>query len=199
MLEEITVKNFFLLAATVICAALPATPASPHKAHEHGAARMNLSVEGQKAEIELEVPLADLVGFEHAPETDAQKKAVRDMAEIMHNAGALFIFPVEADCRPEKVSLESDALGDDLLAAPAAQGRREEKAEESGGHEQAGEKHADLDAEWTFICRNPEKLKSIELSIFKYFPSLREITVQMVTPEKQGAAGLTPRSAVLRW
>jgi hypothetical protein len=188
----------------LVCAALLAAPAYAHKAHEHGTAHMNLSVEGQEVEIDLEVPLADLTAFEHAPETDAEEKAVRDAAAILHDAGKLFIFPVEAACRPEKVSLESEVISIELLAAPgahkdAAKHGAAEKKEVHGKHEKVVEEHADLDAEWTFICRNPEKLRHIEVGLFKYFPSLQEIEVQMVTPGKQGAAELTPQSAVLRW
>ncbi|MDR1685517.1 MAG: DUF2796 domain-containing protein [Desulfovibrio sp.] len=196
-------KHRTVFAEVLVCAALLATPAYAHKAHEHGAARMNLSVEGQEVEIELEVPLADLTAFEHAPETDAEKKAVRDAAAILHDAGKLFMFPAEAGCRSTKISLESDVLSDDLLAAPGARkGTAKhgaaEKKERHDDHEKA-EKHADLDAEWTFVCRNPEKLRRLEVGLFKHFPSLREIDVQMTTPGKQGAAELTPQSAILRW
>jgi hypothetical protein len=186
-----------------VCAVLLAAPAYAHKAHEHGAAHMNLSVEGEKAEIEMEIPFADLTAFEHAPETEAEKKAVLNAAAILHDAAKLFVFPAEAGCRPTKVSLESDIAGEELLAAPGTRGGaakhgEEGKKERHDDHEKA-EKHADLDAEWTFVCRNPEKLRRIEVALFKHFPSLQEIDVQMTTPGRQGAAELTPQSAVLQW
>jgi hypothetical protein len=37
------------------------------------------------------------------------------------------------------------------------------------------------------------------VGLFKHFPSLREIDVQMTTPGKQGAAELRPQSTVLGW
>jgi hypothetical protein len=200
MTREVSVKHSILFTAALVCAALSAAPALADKAHRHGAARMDLAVEGRGVEIELEVPLADLVAFEHAPETDAQREAVMVAAAIMHDAGRLFTFPAEADCSPERISLESEVVDGELLAAPGAHAHGAKgKTGRHDGHEKAEEVHADLDAEWIFICRNPEKLKSIEVGLFKHFPSLQEIAVQMLTPAGQGAAELTPQSSVIRW
>ncbi|MDR1947373.1 MAG: DUF2796 domain-containing protein [Desulfovibrio sp.] len=205
-------KNIVLFVA-VACASAFGRPASAHEAHEHGTARLNLSVEGQRVEIKLETPLANLISFEHAPSTDAQKKEVRDMAAALHKADTLFIFPAEARCRLEKVSLESEVLSADLLAAAGAsaglagkdaihKGASHKDAAEkapAGGKEEGGETHADLDAEITFLCDNSENLKRIEVRMFAQFPDLREIEVQTVTPGRQGAAELTPQSNVIGW
>jgi len=40
-----------------------------HGAHVHGMARLDLAWEGAQVQIRLETPLANLVGFEHRPET----------------------------------------------------------------------------------------------------------------------------------
>jgi hypothetical protein len=167
-----------------------------HGAHEHGVAHMNLAVEGQKVEIELETPLANILSFEHAPETDTQKKEVRDMAAVMRKADMLFIFPAEAQCRVEKVSLESEAISDELLASKAS--GPTEKAH--GGEKKDGEEsHADLDVEISFLCRHPEKLNSVTVNLFSVFPNLREVEVQLVTPKGQKAAEATPTSNRIRW
>jgi hypothetical protein len=203
-LQEIIMKKSMLFVFVIVCFTGFGTPAFAHEAHEHGTARVNLSVEGQKVEIELETPLAGLISFEHAPETAAQKEEVRGMAKTLHNAGALFLFPADAKCRLEKVSLASEAISDDLLSptgAPAVTGAKEgEKKEVSHEDKKDGEKdHADLDAEISFICRNPEKLNRIEVGMFKAFPNLEKIEVRMVTPKGQGAAELAPQSNVVKW
>ncbi|WP_444884808.1 ZrgA family zinc uptake protein [Microbulbifer sp. PSTR4-B] len=41
--------------------------------HVHGKAMMYLVAETDKIRIELESPLSNLVGFEHAPRNDTQK------------------------------------------------------------------------------------------------------------------------------
>jgi hypothetical protein len=197
-------KKNIVFTFSVICLVALGTPTFAHEAHEHGTARINLGLEGQRVNIELETPLANLISFEHAPETDGQNEEVRNMAKIMRNAEALFLFPVEAECRLEKVSLKSEAIRDELLfpdGAPAVTGAKaeSEKAASPGEKKETEERHADLDAEITFICRQPEKLTRIEVGMFKRFPNLKEMDVQMVTPKGQGAAELTPKANVITW
>jgi hypothetical protein len=197
-------KKSMLFASVIACLITAGVPAFAHEAHEHGTARINLSLEGQKVEIEFETPLASLISFEHAPETDAQKKELRDMATTMRKADTLFIFPAEAQCRLEKVSLESEAITDDLFSpagtsAVASAKGGERKADSPGDKKEDEESHADLDAEISFICRHPEKLNRIEVDMFRIFPGLQKIEMQMVTPKGQRAAKLAPRSNVAKW
>ncbi|MDR2801071.1 MAG: DUF2796 domain-containing protein [Desulfovibrio sp.] len=194
-------KKSMFFASAVACLITAGAPAFAHEAHEHGKARLNLNVEGQQVEIELETPLAGLVSFEHAPETDAQKKELRDMAAILRKADTLFIFPAEARCRLEQVSLESEVIRDNLLSptgTPVA-GAKAGEGEARGDKKEEGEGHADLDAEISFICRHPEKLNRMEVGMFKAFPNLKEIKMQMVTPKGQRAAELTPQSNIAQW
>jgi hypothetical protein len=167
-----------------------------HAAHEHGVAHMNLAVEGRQVEIELETPLANVLSFEHAPETDAQKQEIRTMAAVMHKAEELFVFPAAAQCRVETVSLESAAISDDLLA-PKASAEPTEQARD--GEPTDEEAHADLDVEISFLCLQPEQLNSLTVNLFSAFPNLQEVEVQLVTPHGQKAAEATPASNVLRW
>ena len=42
-------------------------------AHEHGHLVLNIAIEGDRIEMELMAPGVDIVGFEHAAETDEHK------------------------------------------------------------------------------------------------------------------------------
>lgn len=178
------------------------TSAAAHEAHVHGIAHMNLLVEKQAVEIELVSPLANVLSFEHEPETDGQKQEVRDMAAIMRNADKLFILPADAQCEVKEVSMSSEVISPELLSAEVEKerqgGHEHNEHSHDGGHEEE-HGHSDLDVDIAFICRNPEKLDSINVGMFKAFPNLHEIEVQMVTPKGQSAAELTPDSAVIRW
>ena len=44
--------------------------------HQHGHGTLNIAIEGGRVSMELDVPGADIVGFEHAPSTKAQRTAV---------------------------------------------------------------------------------------------------------------------------
>jgi hypothetical protein len=192
---EISDMKKMLVAAVVVSVLGLAASAFAHEAHVHGLARMNLLVEGQKVEIELATPLANLVSFEHEPETDAQRKEVRDMAAVMRKADALFVLPAEARCRLQEVSLESDAVSRELLSREGADHGRGHNA----GHSSGEHGHGGLTAEISFMCSNPEKLNSISVGMFGAFPGTQKIEVQVVTPKGQSAAVLTPGSAIIRW
>ena len=178
------------------------TSAAAHEAHVHGIAHMNLLVEKQAVEIDLVTPLANVLSFEHEPETDGQKQEVRDMAAIMRNADKLFILPADAQCEVKEVSMSSEVISPELLSAEVEiehqGGHEHNEHSHDGGHEEE-HGHSDLDVDIAFICRNPEKLDGINVGMFKAFPNLHEIEVQMVTPKGQSAAELTPDSAVIRW
>lgn len=167
-----------------------AAPAPAHEAHVHGLAQMNLVVDGPTVELELSTPLANVISFEHEPETDAQKSEVRDMAAQMRKADSLFVLSPEAQCELKDVSLSSEALGAGILSSAGA--AHSEDADDHDGH-------GDLDMDVTFICRHPENLNSVRVDMFRIFPNLHNLEVQMVTPKGQGAAALTPESPVIRW
>lgn len=168
-----------------------------HGAHEHGVAHLNLSVEEKNVEIELTGALANFLSFEHKPENEAQIKEVRDMATRMHAAEKLFLLPTAAHCQLNQVVLKSEVLNARLLQSD---GQAEQNVEMSQTKEQNRKKsHANLDVDVTFTCQNPEKLNKIDIALFKFFPSLQKIEVQMVTPEKQGAAQLSPTSTTVAW
>ena len=87
-----TMQLACLLAAGAACAALPAS-AEEHRqlgAHVHGHGHLNIAIEGKKLTMELEVPGADIVGFEHEPSTPEQKAAVQQAKAKLADALALF-------------------------------------------------------------------------------------------------------------
>ena len=89
----------FLVACATAAAALtvgagPAAKpkAKSPKAHEHGAATMDVAVDGTGIWISLEVPGDGIFGFEHQASTAADKDTVaRAMKTLQDDAGTLFV------------------------------------------------------------------------------------------------------------
>jgi hypothetical protein len=156
-------------------------------AHVHGAAAMNLALYGQNVDIELETPLDNVLSFEHTPKSDSEKQEAQKMAATLRRAEALFLFPAAAACELKEVSLESEAISAELLSGKSG----------GAGAAEEFEGHADLDADFSFVCRNPQAITRIEVALFKYFPRLNEIEVQLVTPAGQKSAELTGQNNVL--
>ena len=157
---------------------LPAAAAGPG-AHVHGAALLDVAVDGDSLTLNLEAPLASLLGFEHLPRTERQHAAVRAMAATLNKPALLFVATPAAQCAVVAVKLASPVL--------AAAGKA------------AGDGHADLDGEFVFRCARPAALRDVELKLFAAFPHLRQVDVQLAGPRGQSATRLTPQQARISW
>jgi hypothetical protein len=138
-------------------------------AHEHGVARLDVAVEGTRLTLQLETPLENLLGFERAPRTDAERQRVQAMLQRLRAPGGLFRADAAAACKPGPVSIEAPVLGLGQ-AGPAA------------------DAHADLDASFEFTCaRAPQQL---DVLLFDAFAPLQRIQLQLALPGGQAQRSL---------
>jgi hypothetical protein len=63
--------------------------AAEHVAHVHGAAKLQVAIDGSTATLMLESPLESLVGFEYAPGNKAEKTALAKLAATLEKPDAL--------------------------------------------------------------------------------------------------------------
>lgn len=159
---------------------LAAGPASAGKAHEHGALRMDLSLEGADLSIALAMPLDSAVGYERAPRTEAERQAAAAALARLRDGAAMFRPDAAAQC-----SLTSAAVSAPVLERPAPAG-------------QAADGHADLDATYVFRCTQPAKLLQLEVLLFDAFKRVDRIDVQAALPHGQRKATLLKTARVLR-
>lgn len=178
-------STFFVIAVALIIFGVGLTSAhGANKAHQHGIGQMNIAIEAQNVEIELEIPGADLVGFEHAATTPAQKKAIKEATANLKDGNRLFTFPATAECRMTEVDVESPLL----------------ESEEAHKHEHAHEDgHAEFQAHYHFQCEKPDQLTHLDVQYFKTFPSAHELTVQIISATGQGVQRLTPKAGRLKF
>lgn len=159
------------LLLVALLAVLPAAQAQ-HK-HVHGEGRLEVVIDGGRISLGLELPLDAATGFERTPKTDQEKAALTETERVLKDAVALFVPTTAAQCTPSKVKVDMpDFRGDD---------------------------HADIDAEYDFICIDPAALKGIETTIFKSFKRLYRLEVQRSGPVGQGKQRLSPKAPVLGW
>ena len=109
-------------------------------AHEHGSAALNVALDGNMLFIELESPWNNIVGFEHAPNTEEQKALVEDSLALLDKPMELFEF-AGTDCVVSEVSVES------TLSAEMHEEHDEhhEEHEEHEEHHDDHEKHEEHD------------------------------------------------------
>ena len=174
-----------------------------HDAHEHGVSEAKLALDGNVLDIELHSPGADIVGFEHAPSTKADKLAIAKAAAILSKGAQIFAPTAAAGCNlidadidaPGK-SADRDGKDHDHGHGHGHKGKRAEKH----GHnveKHTDDGHAEFKAHYRFRCQNPDKLTHIDVKLFEYFPSAREMSVQAITRNGQFVRELKPGSARL--
>src|SRR6187431_2577567 len=111
------------IACAVVFAWTLTAPARAADAHVHGVASLQVALDGNRLNVEFSSPLDNLVGFEHAPRTDKQKAAVREMAERLNAPELWFVPNAEAACKRTSVGLQSPVLERSLPAGGSAPGK----------------------------------------------------------------------------
>ncbi|MCA3221841.1 MAG: DUF2796 domain-containing protein [Burkholderiales bacterium] len=157
------------------CLSFAAAPAwSAGKAHEHGALKLDVAIEGNKLTIAMEAPLDNLLGFERAPRTDAERKAAAEVLARLRspNQGkALFSADASAQCTLSKADVQAPVLEPGAKPAPK-------------------DEHADLDASYEFSCAQPAELRSLDVGLFDAYKRIQRIDVQVAGPKSQSKVTL---------
>lgn len=138
-------------------------------AHQHGVARLEVSIDEGGVQVTMESPLEVLVGFERAPKDNAQREALARMVDRLKAGDQLFAIDPAAACTLTASSVEH----------PFQPGKGGAK----GGH-------ADAEATWSWRCEKPAGIKRIEVRLFEVFSRLMTLRVQTATPKGQGSATL---------
>ncbi|MEC7816836.1 MAG: DUF2796 domain-containing protein [Pseudomonadota bacterium] len=101
-------------ARLTLLSALLLSPALTHAAdnpgsHQHGAAQLQLAIDGDRVDLLLQSPAHNLLGFEHAPENDKQRAQVTALIEWMESTPLVQVG--NADCRLEAARLVAGGPG----------------------------------------------------------------------------------------
>jgi hypothetical protein len=167
--------------------------------HRHGSGRLNIAMEGREVYLELDSPIADVAGFEHAPSSDAERASLGAAVAILKDGDRLFRFSPAADCRLYTAHVNSPLTAPD----PAMAGH---KAQHDGttkpgaaADRPAENAHADIRVDYQFVCKQPARLERLNVDLFAAFPAIEHIEVQFIKEGRQGAAELTAANRVLRF
>lgn len=179
-----------------------------HDAHEHGHGTLGVVLEGEELLVELRMPAFNVVGFEHEPSTDAQRRAVDEALEAFGDGAAMFVPSASAGCELEAREVVLGGMmahehdrGDshDDEHGERSHGDEHDAGHDEAGHDDAdeGEEHRELHAEYRFHCDRPERLERLEVRAFDALREVEEIEVQLVTPTRQAALELRPDEPVI--
>ncbi|PAR55430.1 zinc-binding protein [Vibrio metoecus] len=178
-----------------------------HEAHVHGQVELNIAQDGHDVLIEVTAPGADVVGFEHAPQDDAQKQALEKALETLHHPEKLFVLSSQAQCETRDVLIkhnlgseehedhhshqEGEAHDHDTAHAHSEhdhQGHDHEADEHDDEHQ-----HGTFTVQYQFHCEAIDELKQVDTQWFQHFPSTEKIQVNVLTEKQQSALQLNAK------
>ncbi|MCQ1060919.1 DUF2796 domain-containing protein [Photobacterium sp. ZSDE20] len=176
-----------------------------HDAHVHGVVEVNIAQDGQDLLMEIHAPGADIVGFEHAPQTDEQKAAINNAIKQLKAPESLWVFTANAKCQ--------------LVESLATETLTSQEAENHHGHDDHGHEHDSHDhddhghehdshnhgahgeftAQYTYKCSDISQLTEVKTQWFTHFPTTERITVNTITEKGQKGGSLTSNVITFRF
>jgi hypothetical protein len=163
--------------------------------HVHGHGELNVAFEGEVLSMELRVPAHDVVGFEHAPSTDAERQAVESKLAELADAKRWFVPSEEAGCTLHGLSLTLGGMSrrsGDLDADHAAHGHAHEDQDSDG------EGHSDLEGQYLFACSAPARLRSLKVHVLDALRADAELEANIVTEVHQARTAIESGDVGLR-
>ena len=121
-----------IVSVLVMMLSLLSTDVGAQQAHEHGGALLNVALDGKKLVVQLESPLDNFVGFEHAPRNDKQRAALVKMEESLQAGDRWFKPAAAAGCTLRDVKVEHP------YRTPSAAGQPSPDTGKRPGHDVKG-------------------------------------------------------------
>ncbi len=186
----------------VITMALAATTAQTqterqHGAHVHGHARGSLAHDGRQWALALEIPGANLVGFEHPPTSEHQRVALSEALALLQ-AGAWLGYDPDNGCRLAEISAHVHGYSEDQSEAQQDAEPADHSHRPHGHHASALDPrkdpgdHAEFHIQARVDCADGARLRWLELELFEPFPANERMDVDILSDRVQRRARLRP-------
>lgn len=133
------------------------------EAHVHGEAELLIAIEGENISVSFESPLANLIGFENEPQTDAESEAYNAMRNSLAESDTVLTFSEAANCTHYSSETSIRRNGD----------------------------HATMIADYEFTCEDMAALRDGTVPAFRAFEGLESVDLAIVSETGQSAASLS--------
>jgi Protein of unknown function (DUF2796) len=156
------------------------------QSHVHGAAEINIIVEGKRIVVEFHAPSESVMGFEQEAKSESERKK-RDAALklIREKFSEMVILERKAGCRPEggKVAIvQSDS----------------EDKKHSHSNQKMVAEHREVRATFNFECEQNPSGSRVQFGVTRLFPSIHEVKVRALSDAKQTGATITKDKGEVR-
>lgn len=158
-------------------------------AHVHGQGKMLIAQQNKSWHIQFILPAADVLGFEHAPESQQQRNLVSEVITKFKNHTSML--ELNGNCTLEHIenSLTEHESHDE--------NEHDIEVEHHGEEEHSSHHHGDIEVEYLYSCQS--KVTQVSLTLFAWINSLTSIEAQWVIDKGQGLTVLNRDTSVLAW
>lgn len=133
--------------------------------HVHGEAYLQVAAINGQMQVLFQAPAGDLIGFEHAPNTQEQHDYLQQTVQYI-SSGQWLSVQANSPCELQSAATYSPQT----------------EASHSG--------HGDLFSELAYTC--PEmSISGVELSLFAHYPAIKTVTVHWLLDDKAGSTKMT--------
>ncbi|MEJ6598433.1 MAG: DUF2796 domain-containing protein [Oceanospirillaceae bacterium] len=155
--------------------------ASELDAHEHGSASLDIAIDTNTIEMKFESPAVNIVGFEYATEDQQQLLLIKQAKKNLSDFDTIFQLVGDVSCQ----TVESSAN----WVTEHEEGHEADHDDHEADHDDHGEvakaEHAEFIAEYRLECNQLNNLAAIDVNMFKFFPGIADLDVQVIYSEGQ--------------
>ena len=170
-------KNIFIvLVSLFVSFDILAQVARQKDSHEHGAAKLMMVMEGEKLQVEFEVPSESLIGFEHLPKSQSNRKNFNEAIKNLSDPSKLFSMPNKAECL--------------LVGTNVTQSLFPNQEEHGHDESEKSEIHSEFKSNYYWNCQHLDEIDSIGTQLMSFFPRIEEIRVNWISNNGQGSLEL---------
>jgi hypothetical protein len=179
MLTERNISRLILCAIALV----GLVSADGEAQHVHGVIELGIVVEGGTIAVSLTAPLSDVVGFEHAPESDEQVQRIESAADLLSNADKMFGLADSADCGVPDISVDGPGYfsGETEHSHDHQHGDDHHHSDHTHSHESNHEEHTEIVANYEWTCGDIANLDALELNFIDGFASVEKVEIQVLT------------------
>ncbi len=179
-------KNIFIVLICLFVSFDILAEASRQKdSHEHGAANLKMVLEGEKLQVEFEVPSESLIGFEHFPKSQSNRENFSESIKILSDPARLFSISSEGECL-----LVGMKISQSLFSNEDEHGHDESEDEHGHDESEKSEIHSEFKSNYSWSCQHLDEIDSIGTQLMTFFPKIEEIRVNWISSNGQGSLEL---------
>jgi len=167
---------FLVLVCVFVSFDILAQVARQKDSHEHGAAKLMMAMEGKKLQVEFEVPSESLIGFEHLPKSQSNRKNFNEAIKNLSDPSKLFSMPNKAECL--------------LVGTNVSQSLFSNEGDPGHDESEKSEIHSEFKSNYYWNCQHLDEIDSIGTELMSFFPRIEEIRVNWISNYGQGSLEL---------